>query len=105
MARWDLIGVAGPDVELRPIVDHDVEMAADHVPDVAVLTGVPTDQWADIDRPAPAGLEDEPADRGLVELDDVDPPVFEPADLIGRREAPALETWHPSILRKRPPAG
>ena len=100
VAGWDLVGVAGDDVELRPVVHLDVEMSADHVAEVAIQAGRRVDDRPDDLRPAPAGLPHEPPDGRLVELDDVDvahrelPDLVRPAKLLRWRRG----TWR--IVRR-----
>ena len=94
----DLERVALDDVELGPIVHHDMQLPGDRVPDVAVLARVRVNGRRNVLGPPPARFPDEAPDRRLVEIDDVDPTPREPADLIGAGEALALKTRHGLIL-------
>ena len=102
VARRDLIGVAGHDVHLGPVVHLDVQRGRrSRTRRGGSGTSRSADERLDVMRPAPARLADEAADGRLVELDDVDPAVLEAADLVRRREAPALESRHDRIVRNQ----
>src|SRR5262249_58013629 len=70
--RRDLVGIARTDAELGAVVHPHGEPAGNRVPDVPVLARVRAGDRAHVRQPAPAGLEDEVADRDLVEQGELD---------------------------------
>src|SRR5262249_35983850 len=98
VTRRDVIRVAGRHDELRAVVHPDPQRARDHVADVAELTGAGRGDRLHVARPAPARLEEEAADRDIVQPDDADAAVGERADLVGTLETLALKARHGSTL-------
>jgi hypothetical protein len=88
------MGVAAFDVELRPVVHHDVEDPGDGIGDVAHLTGGRPDHRADVLRPAPAWIQPDSTDRDLVELDELEQTGAERPCAIGLVERLSLQPGH-----------
>jgi hypothetical protein len=79
--------VAGPGVELGAVGHHDVQRPGHVVLEVRRLAQLGTRQRLDVLRPAPPGLQGEPADLGAADLEQVQGAVVEAAGLVGRLEA------------------
>jgi len=54
---------------------------------------------SDVDGPAPTRLVHDPTERGVVELDYLEPASAEHADIVWPIETALLEAGHPEILR------
>jgi hypothetical protein len=79
--------IAGPGVELGAVGHHDVQRSGRVVLEVRRLAQVGARDRLDVVRPAPAGLQGEPADFGAADLDEVHGAVGERAGLVGGLEA------------------
>src|SRR6202008_801395 len=71
VAGRGLLYVTGLNVELRSVVHRDVERAGQRVRDMSDLAAGCANDRHDVDSPVPARRAVDPADRGLVEVDDL----------------------------------
>ncbi len=90
----DLVGAFRAEFHLRPVLEHDVQRAAQDDTEMVVLAELGAGDRRDIVAPAPPGLEDVPPDHDVVELDDVDASLRERPNLVGSFEALVLESCH-----------
>ena len=83
----DLVDRLGPDLHRGAVGHLDVETTRDHEPEVVVLAPLGSGERLDMLGPAPAGLDDLPPDGRFAEMDELDPPVVEPAHVVRPPEA------------------
>ena len=81
-------------LDMRPVLDLDVQMPTERCAKMPDLTGSRADLRRDVNRPPPSGLEFHPTDGRLVEVDDRHSAATQVADLLRGAKALSLQARH-----------
>ena len=98
VASRDLVHRLAFDVDLLPIVHHDVHAAGDRIAEVVELAGRRARDPRHVRRPSPAGLVGGATDGGLVEQEELGMAVLEGPHLVWRRKASGLQAGHAPMM-------
>ena len=96
VTRWDLVDRVRQDVELVPVVGHDMHHPGDRVAEVVELAGRRSRHRRHVRRPSPARHVRGAPHDGLVELEDLGAAMRERPQLVRRGEGAGLQAWHVS---------
>ena len=101
MAGRNLVHRVRRDVDLLPVVHHDVHVAGDRVAEMVELAPRGACDRRHVRRPAPARLVHGTTDGRLADVHHAGVAMRKVAHLVGRGEALEVEPWHVTTLRGR----